>query len=92
VVSRIERKLLKILDELEMLDQQRLLITAELEAHRHIDADAQRDAVLGIDPLEATSTRDDVVRFHGLLEDLRKRREKVERIRDSLTARLEARG
>jgi len=75
--SRTERKLLKLLDELEVLDRQRLLVEAELEAHRHIDFDAQRDAVLGIEPLEATATRDDVARFQRILTDINRRRDAI---------------
>jgi transposase len=88
VPSRIERKLLKLLDELAALDQQRLLVEAELEAHRHIDFDAQRDAVLGIEPLEATATRDDVARFHRLLTDIDRRRAHLEAERTRLGDRL----
>lgn len=86
--SRIERKLLKLLDELAVLDHQRLLVEAELEAHRHIDADAQRDAVLGIEPLEATATRDDVLRFQKVLTDIGRRRDQLESERQRLVARL----
>jgi transposase len=86
--SRIEKKLLKLLDQVAVLDQRRLLVEAELEAHRHIDDDAQRDAALGIEPLEATSTRDDVARFERLLADIDYRREALEQRRTHLLSRL----
>ncbi len=86
--SRVERKLLKILDELGSLDNQRLLVEAELEAHRHIDSDAQRDAGLGIERLEATSTRDDVSRFERVLANIDLRRNHLESERKRLVERL----
>lgn len=86
--SRIERKLLKLLDELAVLDRQRLLVEAELEAHRHIDFDAQRDAVLGIEPLEATATRDDVARFQRILIDINRRHAHLESERKRLQGSL----
>lgn len=87
--ARIERKLLKVLDDLAVLEQRRLLVEAELEAHRHIDADAQRDAALGLEPLEATSTRDDVARFERLLADIDRRRAVLEHGRRYLLTKLE---
>lgn len=86
--SRVERKMLRILDKLGALDQQRLLVEAELEAHRHIDSDALRDAALGIERLEATSTRDDVARFERILIDINRRREDLENQRAHLLSRL----
>jgi hypothetical protein len=86
--SRIERKLLHILDEIKVIEAERVLIQAELEAHRLIDSDAHRDAVLGIEPLESTLTRDDVFRFERLLARLENRRVFLEAKRSALLDRL----
>lgn len=86
--SRIERKLLHILDELKVIEAERVLIQAELEAHRLIDSDAHRDAVLGIEPLESTLTRDDVFRFERLLTRLENRRLFLEAKRSALLNHL----
>jgi hypothetical protein len=86
--SRIERKLLHILDEIKVIEAERVLIQAELEAHRLIDSDAHRDAALGIEPLESTLTRDDVFRFERLLARLENRRLFLEAKRSALLDRL----
>jgi hypothetical protein len=86
--SRIERKLLHILDEIKVIEAERVLIQAELEAHRLIDSDAHRDAALGIEPLESTLTRDDVFRFERLLARLENRRRYLEAKRSALLDRL----
>ena len=86
--SRIERKLLHILDEIKVIDAEKVLIQAELEAHRHIDSDAHRDAALGIEPLESTLTRDDVFRFERLLVRLDNRRVVLDAKRVALLDRL----
>ncbi|MGH8927110.1 MAG: hypothetical protein ACRDWH_02070 [Acidimicrobiia bacterium] len=86
--SRIERRLFRLLDELKMIESETVLIQAELEAHRHIDSDAHRDAALGIEPLESTLTRDDVARFERLLSRLELRRRFLEAKRIELLERL----
>jgi hypothetical protein len=86
--SRVERKLLHILDEINVIEAERELIQAELEAHRLIDSDAHRDAALGIEPLESTLTRDDVFRFERLLARLENRRLFLEAKRSALLDRL----
>ncbi|HSL26264.1 MAG TPA: hypothetical protein VLA54_08280 [Acidimicrobiia bacterium] len=88
MASRIERRLLRVLDELADITRERALIEAELEAHRHIHDDAQRDAALGVEPLEATLTRDDVARFQRLLARLQGRAEVLEARRSWLLERL----
>ena len=86
--SRIERKLLHVLDEIKVIETEKVLIQAELEAHRLIDSDAHRDASLGIEPLESTLTRDDVYRFERLLTRLENRRLLLDARRVALLARL----
>jgi hypothetical protein len=87
-MKRAERRLLKVLDELEALTTQRSLVEAELEAHRHIDDDAQRDAAMGIDRLEALSTRAEVTRFKRLLQDIVMRQGHLEETKKRLMAQL----
>ncbi|MGQ0850141.1 MAG: hypothetical protein ACT4OP_13735 [Actinomycetota bacterium] len=86
--GRTERKLLSVLDELARASEERRLVEAELEAHRHINDDAQRDATLGIDRLEATATRDDVARFERVLAELSERIGRLDRERLTLQRRL----
>jgi hypothetical protein len=79
---------MNVLDQLAEVEEQRRLVEAELEAHRHIDTDAQLDAALGVERLEATATRDDVTRFQKLMRDLdRKHLELLDR-KLQLQARL----
>lgn len=87
-MKRAEKKLLKVLDELEALDTQRRLVEAELEAHRHINDDAQRDAAMGIDRLEALSTRAEVTRFKRLLQDIVMRQGHLEETKARLISQL----
>jgi len=87
--SRTERKLLHLLDETKVIEAEKVLIQAELEAHRLIDSDAHRDAVLGIEPLESTLTRDDVFRFERLLARLENRLRYLDAKRAVLLNRLD---
>ncbi len=87
-MKRAEKKLLRILDELEGLATQRRLVEAELEAHRHINDDAQRDAAMGIDRLEALSTRAEVTRFKRLLGDIVMRQGHLEETKTRLISQL----
>ena len=83
-VRRIERRLFVINDQLMRLQQDREVIDAELSALRMIDDDAQRDAVMGHDRLEATATRNDVLRFERALTVLVRRIERLGERRRSL--------
>lgn len=87
--KRIEKRLLKVLDELDGLAEQRRLVSAELEAHSHINDDAQRDAALGIDRLEATATRNEVLRFMRLLDDIESRQKRLNEVKAKLIAHLQ---
>ncbi|MBA3361302.1 MAG: hypothetical protein LC739_00230 [Actinobacteria bacterium] len=87
-MRRVEKKLLKVLDELEALATQRRLVEAELEAHRHINDDAQRDAAMGIDRLEALSTRAEVTRFKRLAQDIALRQRQLEETKTRLMSQL----
>jgi hypothetical protein len=73
-VKRVEAKVFEINDRLADLAAEQAAAEAELLALRLIDDDAQRDAALGYDRLEATSTRADVRRFERVLEEIDRRR------------------
>ena len=73
-VKRIEAKIFRINDRLARLADEQDVAEAELSALRLIDADAQRDAMLGYDKLEATSTHGDVRRFERVLLEIDRRR------------------
>jgi hypothetical protein len=87
-VRRIERQLFVINGQLMRLQQDREVIDAELSALRMIDDDAQRDAVMGHDRLEATATRNDVLRFERALTVLVRRIERLDERRRRLLQRL----
>jgi hypothetical protein len=87
----IEAKLFKINDALEALQREEELVAEELRYHRHINDDAQRDALVSDDWQDRTFARNtsaDVERFERALADVRSRRERLERKRDKLLARL----
>ncbi|MGH8924423.1 MAG: hypothetical protein ACRDWA_07295 [Acidimicrobiia bacterium] len=88
MLRRTERRLLKVLDELENLAEQHRIVEAELTAHTHINDDAQRDAALGIDRLEATATRNEVMRFMRLLAAIEARQKRLLEVRAKLTSQL----
>lgn len=90
-MRRIERKLLKINDEIAALAREEQLVAEELVMLRHLDDDAQRDAAVG-GPLErddARGTSGDVVRFERHLATLGAKREGLEGKRQRLLARLD---
>jgi hypothetical protein len=85
---RLEKQLFRLGDEIADVARQEELVEAELSYHRLIADDAQRDAALGIDKLEAGLTANDVRRFERALGALRQRREKLESKRSRLMERL----
>lgn len=90
-MSRIQRKLLAIMDEVERLVVERRQVEDELSFHRLIDDDAQRDAAVSDSPIDRADARDtaaDVARFEAALAGLRKERAKLEAKRDKLLSRL----
>lgn len=91
-MRRIERKLFRINDQLQRLAKERSLIEAELEALRHLDDDAQRDAQLGYDRLEATATRNDVRRFKRAQTTISAQEDRLRQRRERLLGRLEVPG
>ena len=87
-MKRIEAKVFQINDRLARLADEQAAAEAELSALRLIDDDAQRDAMLGYDKLEATSTRGDVRRFERVLHEIDRRRAGLLERRQRLLDRL----
>ncbi len=90
-MKRIERRLLRITDELAALSREEELVRGELEMHRHLDDDARRDAAVYETPVEranAYETRKDVDRFKRALAEIARRRERLEERRLRLLRRL----
>ncbi len=90
-MGRIENKLFRIADELLALNEEDALVAAELEYHRSLNDDAQRDAVVSganVDRLEASATAKDVVRFRRRLAQIDLRRRKLEAKRAVLLDKL----
>lgn len=89
-MKRIHRRLFRLNDQIESIDQELRLVNAELSNHRSIDEDAQRDAMIGnyMDREEAGRTAGDVRRFEKTAFYLRVRRAKLTKARDRLLARL----
>ena len=89
-VKRIHRKIFKLNDKITALDRERRQVASELDYHRSINEDAQRDAVAGnyIDREEAGLTAADVRRFEKALAEIDERLEKLTSKRDYLLATL----
>ena len=90
-MGRIENKLFRIADELLALNEEDARVAAELEYHRSLNDDAQRDAVVSganVDRLEASATAKDVVRFRRRLAQIDVRRRKLEAKRAALLDKL----
>lgn len=89
-VKRIHRRLFRLNEKIARIDQEARQVGAELEMHRSINDDAQRDAAVGnyIDREEAGLTSADVRRFERTLNLLDEQRARLVRKRDQLLARL----
>ncbi len=89
-LKRIHRRLFRLNEKIAEIDAEARQVAAELEYHRSINEDAQRDATIGnhIDREEAGLTAADVRRFEKTLDDLETRRAKLVRKRDALLDRL----
>ena len=89
-MDRIHRRIFRINDRITAIDHEARLVMAELDYHRMIDADAQRDASVGnyIDREEAGLTAADVRRFERVLNRLGERRRRLSHKRDQLLTRL----
>ena len=89
-VKRVHRRIFRLNDKIATLEKEANQVSAELEYHRSINEDAQRDAAVGnyIDREEAGLTSADVRRFEKTLAELDSKREKLESKRDYLLATL----
>ena len=87
----MERRLLRLNDELERLADEERLAAGELEMHRHLDDDARRDAAVSdspVDRADAYQSGKEVARFERVLVRIRGRRAKLEMKRQRLTGLL----
>lgn len=89
-LKRIHRRLFRLNDQIARLQADAEKVAAELEFHRSINDDAQRDAAVGnyIDREEAGLTAADVRRFERTLDDLEARTRELVAKRDRLLAKL----
>ena len=90
-MGRTEQKIFKLNDAIAAIQREEHLVTEELSFHRHLDDDARRDAAVSGHPLDRADAREtagDVARFESSLRALAARREKLERKRDKLLARM----
>lgn len=90
-MGRVEQRLFRINDEIAALRRDEERVAEELNVHRHLNDDAQRDAAVSDSPIDRADARDtaaDVARFEASLAGLRKQREKLEARRDRLLAKL----
>ena len=90
-MGRLERQIFRLNDQIAGLRRDEALVTEELAFHRHINDDAQRDAVVSDHPFDradARETRGDVARFESVIEALQRRRSRLEAKRDRLLRRL----
>lgn len=89
-LKRTHRRIFRLNDKISSLEKEASLVTAELEFHRSINDDAQRDASVGnyIDREEAGSTAADVRRFEKALSVLEAKRLKLIEKRERLVGSL----
>jgi hypothetical protein len=89
-LSRLHNRIFKLNDQIEAIDVEARQVAAELDYHRSINDDAQRDAAVGnyIDREEAGLTAGDVRRFEHTLARLSEKRRRLAAKRDQLLSRL----
>ncbi len=89
-LKRIHKRLFRINEKIASLEAESRQVEAELEYHRSINDDAQRDAAVGnyIDREEAGLTAADVRRFEKTLSILDLKRARLLDKRSQLLARL----
>ena len=89
-LKRVHRRLFRLNEKIAKLEEEARNVDAELEYHRSINDDAQRDAVVGnyIDREEAGLTAADVRRFEKTLADLNSKRDALVTKRDRLLTTL----
>lgn len=89
-MKRIHRRLFRLNEKIATLQKEAAQVSAELEFHRSINEDAQRDAAVGnyIDREEAGLTAADVRRFERTLEHVENKTTKLIAKRDRLLSKL----
>jgi hypothetical protein len=89
-MRRIHHRIFSLNDQIDTIDREARQVAAELDYHRSINEDAQRDAAVGnyIDREEAGLTAGDVRRFERTLARLSDKRQRLVAKRDRLLARL----
>ena len=90
-MSRNERRIFQINEELAQLAEEEVSVFEELQFHRHIHDDAQRDALVSDHPEDralARQTAADVARFERAVVEVQVRRTKLEAKRSKLFGRL----
>ncbi len=90
-MKRQHRRLFRLNDKIEILEKEIAQAEAELEYHRSINEDAQRDALVGnyIDREEAGATAADVRRFEKTIRSLKAKREDLIVKRGGLLQKME---
>jgi chromosome segregation ATPase len=85
-LKRVHRRLFRLNDKIASLEAEIANASAELEYHRSINDDAQRDAAIGnyIDREEAGATAADVRRFERTIAKLESKRTSLAEKRDQL--------
>jgi len=91
-LKRVHRRVFRLNDKIASLEAEIDNAKAELEYHRSINDDAQRDAAVGnyIDREEAGATAADVRRFESAIARLQAKRDKLVEKRDHLVGTLGA--
>jgi hypothetical protein len=89
-VKRIHRRLFRLNEKIATLQKEAAQVAAELEFHRSINEDAQRDASVGnyIDREEAGLTAADVRRFERTLTHVENKTTRLIGKRDRLLSKL----
>ena len=90
-MSRTENRIFLVNEQLAELVREEERVFEELQFHRHLHDDAQRDALVSDHPEDralARQTAADVARFERAVEDVRIRKEKLEEKRRRLFDRL----
>ena len=89
-MKRVHRRLFRLNEKIAALQEEAAQVAAELEYHRSINDDAQRDATVGnyIDREEAGLTAADVRRFERALAEIEQRTAKLTSKRDRLLGGL----
>jgi len=87
----LEHRILRLNDQITALTADEAQASAELGMLVHIDDDAQRDAVVSdhpIDRADANETAGDVERIRRHVEQLARKRKRLEARRDRMLGRL----